>query len=113
MCALIVSSSGKEGYVMLLDGGLGKYTFLNVFLTGGTAKCRRNLVSLGSLVKVKHMQIWVHYESYSSDFCQGPAFEGVQFSLKNDLTTLFTICYSFQCHSISQFAVTTLPRELS
>lgn len=39
-------------------------------------------MSLGSFVKVKHMQIWVHYESYSSDFCEGPAFEGVRFSLK-------------------------------
>lgn len=34
MCALIVSRGGKEGYVMLLDRGLGKYPFLNVFLTG-------------------------------------------------------------------------------
>lgn len=70
-------------------------------------------LSLGSFVKVKHMQIWVHYESYSSDFCQGPAFEGVPFSLKNDLTTLFTTCYSFQFSSISQFAVTSLPCEFS
>lgn len=110
MCALTVSSGGKKGYVMLLDGGLGKYPLLNVFLTGGTAKYSRNLVSLGSFIKVKHMQIWVHFESYSSDFCQGPAF--VQFSLKNDLTTflLFVTRFNFAVFPSLLF---TLPRELS
>lgn len=93
---------------MLLDRGLGKYPFLNVFLTGRTGKCNRNLMSLGSFVKVKHMQIWVHYESYSSDFCQGPAFEGVRFSLKNDLTTLLLVT----CFNLAVFPSLLLPASL-